>query len=323
MQFLSLNFNDIKKINFEKWTINKKHIYEIKIIFERYLLINNKEHLKILDLSHLDFIKLKIYSKGNYKKIGTGKFGKIFLHYKKKYVIKQIHKEDTLLEIEILKKLDHVFIISMKDNFENSIYSFIVFEYMKTDLFEIIKKNKLKKYDIIFYISEVICAIEYLHNLDIIYMDLKPENIMIGNDGHIKLIDFGLSIFKDKILDIGGTKIYMSPEVLKYLIYDTDKYLIDESSDIWCIGILLFELSYRNIHEIVYKKNERELLNIYKNELWWIKSFDTSIFDLLSVLLKNKVDERATIKEIKNHILFEDINWDFVIQKKYKAPKFN
>ena len=221
--------------------IENKPITNVKILFDKYLFINNEEHLKIIDIKNLDFIKLKIYSKGNFKRVGKGKFGNIFLHHKKKFVIKQILKEDTLLEIEILKKINHIFIISMKDYFENSIYSFIIFEYLQIDLFEIINKFKLKHEDIIFYMSEVICAIEYLHNLDIIYMDLKPENIMIQNDGHIKLIDFGLSIFKDKILDIGGTTIYMSPEVLKFLIYDTDKYLINEISDLWCIGILLFE----------------------------------------------------------------------------------
>ena len=44
-----------------------------------------------------------------------------------------------------------------------------------------------------FYLSEIICALDYLHLNGIIYRDLKPENILLSKDGHIKLIDFGLS----------------------------------------------------------------------------------------------------------------------------------
>ena len=54
--------------------------------------------------------------------------------------------------------------------------------------------NKLEEKKAIFYISEILLALEYLHKEKIIYRDLKPENILIDFDGHIKLIDFGLSM---------------------------------------------------------------------------------------------------------------------------------
>jgi len=151
-------------------------------------------------------------------------------------------------------------------------------------------------------------------------MDLKPENIMIQNDGHIKLIDFGLSTYNNNIVDIGGTTEYMSPEILKCIVYKIDKNTINEMTDIWCIGILLFELSYNNIHEIVYKKKDIELLKIYKNELWWFKLFDKNIISLLNIILKFNADERATINEIKEHVIFNNINWNFIPKKFYKSP---
>ena len=46
----------------------------------------------------------------------------------------------------------------------------------------------------LFYIVEVILAIEYLHSIDVLYRDLKPENVLIAHDGHIKLADYGLSV---------------------------------------------------------------------------------------------------------------------------------
>jgi len=273
MRLLSLNDNTYKNLNFSNWTIDNKHINNISILFNRYLFIQKYNLcLKINDVNKLDYIKSKIYSKDELKKISNkGQFGKIILNKKKNLVIKQILKEDTLFEIEILKKINHVFIISMIDYFENYTHSFIVLEYFKKgDLGELLKYNKLEIEDVIIYIGEIICAIEYLHLQDIIYMDLKPDNIMIQNDGHIKLIDFGLSIFTYKISNIGGTPVYMSPEVLKYLVYNTDKYLIDEQADIWCIGILLFELICNDTPDITDKKKDKELIRIYKKEFWWV-----------------------------------------------------
>lgn len=81
------------------------------------------------------------------------------------------------------------------------------------------KKRKLSENEAKLYISEVILAIEYLHSIGIIYRDLKPDNIIIAEDGHLKLTDFGLS--KENVESdftsnsFVGTYAYAAPEVLK------------------------------------------------------------------------------------------------------------
>lgn len=70
-----------------------------------------------------------------------------------------------------------------------------------------------------FYIAEVVLAIEYLHSKDIIYRDLKPNNILIDQDGHIKITDFGLAkenmIGMDYTDTFWGSPAYLAPELLK------------------------------------------------------------------------------------------------------------
>lgn len=81
------------------------------------------------------------------------------------------------------------------------------------ELFQILKKNKkFSEEKAKFYSAEILLALDYLHQKDIIYRDLKPENVMLGSDGHICLTDFGLSKYIGKVLEaktIAGTPEYL------------------------------------------------------------------------------------------------------------------
>jgi serine/threonine protein kinase len=111
--------------------------------------------------------------------------------------------------------------------------------------------------------------------------------------------------------------------------------MIDERTDIWSLGILLFELYHRDVP--ISDKKDRELLDIYDREFWWLKSFNNKIntkisitqinilfdmIDLMSVLLRKCSDERASFSDIKSHIFFESIDWNLVPKKFYHWPKF-
>ncbi|VDP12823.1 unnamed protein product [Heligmosomoides polygyrus] len=73
-----------------------------------------------------------------------------------------------------------------------------------------------------FYSMEIVCALQYIHSKDIVYRDLKPENLLLSKDGHIKIADFGLAkLLKGKTYTICGTAEYMAPEVLQKKGYGT------------------------------------------------------------------------------------------------------
>lgn len=105
------------------------------------------------------------------------------------------------------------------------------------EIFRLLRTENLFPNDVaLFYSTEIVCALGYLHNLSIAYRDLKPENILIGKDGHIKITDFGFAKkIKDKTFTLCGTPEYLAPEIIMSCGHDM-------SVDWWALGVLIFEM---------------------------------------------------------------------------------
>ncbi|RKP40282.1 kinase-like domain-containing protein, partial [Dimargaris cristalligena] len=187
--------------------------------------------------------------------IGRGAYGKVFLVQHKLsgqyYAMKAIHKafvtedtrniELTRAERTILEDVQHPFIVRLFYAFQTDHRLYLILEYIPGgELFhhlyhECMFPERVAR----FFIAEVVCALEHLHTLGIIYRDLKPENCLIDREGHLVLTDFGLSKLglpsNGKTSTFCGTTEYMAPEILNEQPYD-------QAVDWWSLGILLFDM---------------------------------------------------------------------------------
>jgi serine/threonine protein kinase len=121
----------------------------------------------------------------------------------------------AVTEANILKESNHYLVLKMHFAFQTPQNLCLVTDYCSgKDLsFLIASKICLDEEEARFYTAEIVIALNYLHNKGILYRDLKPENVLINHDGHIKLADFGLS--KENVNDTDLSKTFCGSPACK------------------------------------------------------------------------------------------------------------
>lgn len=145
------------------------------------------------------------------KRLGCGDIGSVYLSElsgTKCYFAMKVMDKGSLAsrkkllraqtEREILQSLDHPFLPTLYTHFETEKFSCLVMEFCPGGDLHTLRQKQPGKYfpeqAVKFYVAEVLLALEYLHMLGIVYRDLKPENVLVRDDGHIMLSDFDLSL---------------------------------------------------------------------------------------------------------------------------------
>ena len=151
----------------------------------------------------------------------------------------------------------------------------------------------------LFYSTEIVSALSYLHSLHIVYRDLKPENILIGKDGHIVITDFGFSKkVNDKTWTLCGTPEYLAPEILQSRGHS-------KSVDWWALGVLMYEMLAGYPPFLA-----EDPLAIYEKilaaKINWPQGFDLLAKDLIQRLLEVDITKRLgcgklSAEEVKSH----------------------
>ena len=254
------------------------------------------------------------------KKIGSGGFAEVFevqdsqtqLKYALKIVDKKQIKNSNLLsrineEVHIHRSLESPFIIKCHKSWQTECKLFILLELAEGgDLFTVWRKHRtLPKPSVCRYIAQVAGALHHLHKNEIVYRDLKLENILLSDEGGVKLSDFGLAgkLGKGKYdLTFCGTMEYMSPEMLAASFYS-------HSTDFWSLGVLAYCLLMGR-YPYQPEPNYNEMLYKVSSQRPSYSSLGRSCRSLLDGLLEVSAKKRInSFEELKHHSYFRDIDF--------------
>lgn len=272
------------------------------------------------------------------KVLGKGSFGKVMLVRKKDtkeiYAMKTLRKaalikrnqiEHTATERQIVQKIDHPFLTKLHFAFQTTDKLYMVLNYMGGgELFFWLKKDRrfsLKRSQL--YCAEILLGLKCLHDQDIIYRDLKPENLLLDLEGHIRLTDFGLS--KEAVSGAGakggtktfcGTPEYLAPEILENKGHG-------KAVDWWSLGTLLYEMM-SGLPPFYDQNMQRMYDKILHSQLRFASHITPDSKAILTGLLQRKVEDRLGSggpKEIMDEVFFSDLDFDKVLARGY-TPEF-
>ena len=313
-----------------------KHMKEILATGQSGSLSSEKKRSNTIFSKHKTIKTVSLEDFKIMKVLGRGSFGKVclveYIPTKEYYAMKSLKKdvlldqdqvESTILEKKILQSLDHPFLVGMIFCFQTEERIYFVMPFIRGgELFQHLRASKFfPEEKVKFYAASIGLALDYLHNKGIIYRDIKPENILIGEDGYLKLIDFGMAkMLKDdeKATSFCGTPEYLAPEIITGEGHD-------RAADWWSFGILIFEMLC-GIPPFYCDNTEKMYELITHAELRFPKKIPLSDAskDLLKKLLVKKQDNRLGAKngfdEIRTHPFFSNFDFQALLAKKLNAP---
>lgn len=267
--------------------------------------------------------------------IGRGSFGDVFLVKRRgtdeHFAMKVLSKEKiisrnlmnyAITERNVMSYFSHPFIVGLNYAFQTEKKLVLIMDYCPGgDLGKLLEREgRLEESRARIYISEVLLALEELHHRDIIYRDLKPDNVVIDEEGHVLLTDFGLSKegMGDNIMtqSFCGSVAYLAPEVLTRKGHG-------KGVDWYLLGVLLFEMIVGS--PPYFTSNPQEMFKRIRTEPLSIPNHvSPQAKDLLTRLLERNPKHRLgsnNVTEIKNHPFFADIDWAAVYRRELKPPR--
>jgi protein-serine/threonine kinase len=217
----------------------------------------------------------------------------------------------------------HPFIVKLQAAFQTPKKLYIVLEMCAGGelFFHLSQAGRFSQGRTRFYACEICLAIGYLHGLNIIYRDLKPENLLLDNDGHAKITDFGLS--KEGIMDnisaktVCGTPEYLAPEIL-------NKSGHGKAVDWYSFGALIYEM-LTGLPPFYTRDREKLFERIKRGELSYPSYVTPDAKSLLQAIIYRDPNKRLGggpegVEEVKRHNFFSGVDWTDVYDKKITVP---
>lgn len=268
--------------------------------------------------------------------LGQGGFGQVLEVVKrdcgKRYAMKVMHKEamrrqlgsswrkKIWLEKDLMATLSHPMLVNLHYSFQNQEFLVLVMDLVSAgDLSEfVLTKKRLTAEQVQFIVMETVCVLAYCHSQSVLYRDLKPENLLIDDMGHVRLIDMGLAarITKKtpKRRSRVGTDCYMAPEV-RYARDRREMY--GTSCDWYTVGVLTYEFSAGRVPFADPKAQPP----VYRPHAFADPHCEDFVKRLLDQDHKTRLGCGARgVKELLEHPYFRGVEWELVPSKKFASP---
>ncbi|KZS99168.1 kinase-like protein [Sistotremastrum niveocremeum HHB9708] len=285
----------------------------------------NRDHLSLTDFEVLE-------------SLGTGTFGRVLLvrmrndpPYSKPrvFAMKVLRKSEIvrLRQIEhvkaeryILSRVRHPFIVDLYASFQDPLNIYMLLAYVPGgELFTHLRRARRFTPDVTrFYLATIILALKYLHSFNIIYRDLKPENLLLDSRGYVRLTDFGFAkIVDDRTWTLCGTPEYLAPEIIKNSGHG-------KAADWWACGILCYEMLvgfppfFDSSAYGIYEK-------VVNGIIHWPPEMDSLSRELIRGFLQPDRTKRlgnwiGGAQDVLDHPWFRGVDWDALERCEITAP---
>jgi len=269
----------------------------------------------------------------------TGAFGRVWLVTDRAmkeptpYALKTISKRQliqanqvkgVLREKQIMNQIDHPFILglisSMQD--KNNLYLLLpliqggeLFNVVHTD-----KRDGITNSASIFYAACILEALGHLHERNIVYRDMKPENALIDNRGYCIMVDLGFAkVVVDKTYTLCGTPEYLAPEIIMSKGHD-------KAVDYWSFGVLIYEMLVGRSPFYFYGTDQ---VSLFKRIVMVKYSCPPAVSEDAKSLIKQLLVRRQSSRlgnlsrgyhDVKEHQWFAPMDFDALLRYELKAP---
>ncbi|XP_009870235.1 PREDICTED: serine/threonine-protein kinase 32A-like [Apaloderma vittatum] len=270
--------------------------------------------------------------------IGKGSFGKVCVvqknDTKKMYAMKYMNKQkcvernevrNVFKELQIMQGLEHPFLVNLWYSFQDEEDMFMVVDLLLGgDLRYHLQQNvRFQEGTVKLFICELVLALDYLQSRHIIHRDIKPDNILLDEHGHVHITDFNIATMLTKeiqVTTIAGTKPYMAPEMFN----STQPMGYSFAVDWWSLGITAYELlRTRRPYHIRSNTSMNEIVHVFKTAtVMYPAAWSRDMVSLIKKLLELNPEKRfSQLKDIQDLPYLSDVNWDAVLQKRIR-PEF-
>ncbi|ELK26008.1 PREDICTED: rhodopsin kinase [Myotis davidii] len=271
------------------------------------------------------FLDFRVLGKGGFGEVSACQMkatGKMYACKKlnKKRLKKRKGYQGAMVEKKILSKVHSRFIVSLAYAFETKTDLCLVMTIMnggdlRYHIYNVDEENPgFQQPRAVFYAAQILSGLEHLHQRGIVYRDLKPENVLLDDEGNIRISDLGLAVElkegQTKTKGYAGTPGFMAPELLRGEEYDF-------SVDYFALGVTLYEMiaargPFRARGEKVENKELKQ--RILSEAVKYTDKFSQASKDFCEALLEKDPEKRLGFRDgtcdgLRVNPLFKDINW--------------